>query len=110
MSNLRKLMESIDDIYTEAEEAQPEVTAADMMKDIVGSLRLISGKIADSTEQEQALIKQDLQKVVDVLAELSENFDDEAEKELDSTEDFSDNDFTSSEEEDEQDEDEFNGM
>jgi hypothetical protein len=91
MSNMKNLMESIDDIYDaeETEEVQSEQTAPELLKEIIGSLKELSGQIADGSIEDLASLTSDLKNVADSLKELtSGEVDDEysvdgSEEELD---------------------------
>lgn len=72
MSNLKQLMESIDDIYEADEVEQPEQVAspAELVKEIIGSLKELSTMIADGSIEEQDTLLSDLQNISTSLKEL----------------------------------------
>lgn len=82
MSSLKQLMESIDDIYEADEVEQPEQVAspAEVVKEIIGSLKELSTMIADGSIEEQDTLLSDLQNISTSLKELvgsDESTDDE---------------------------------
>ncbi|AQW88735.1 putative structural protein [Erwinia phage pEa_SNUABM_50] len=94
MSMIRNLMESIDDIYEaddESMEQAPEASPAEVLKDIIGSLKELSTMIADGSIEEQGNLLSDLQNISSSLKELigsDDDFSDEALEEEYGTEDF----------------------
>jgi len=80
MSNMKKLMESIDDIYDSEEEVQveSELSAPELLKEIIGSLKELSGQIADGSIEDLESLTSDLKNISDSLKELtSPEVDDE---------------------------------
>lgn len=65
-------MESIDDIYEADEVEQPEQVAspADVVKEIIGSLKELSSMIADGSIEKQDTLLTDLQNISTSLKEL----------------------------------------
>lgn len=82
MSNLRDLMESIDDIYEadEVEQQTDEVSPADVVKEIIGSLKELSGMIADGSLEQQQTLLSDLQNISTSLKELVGSDEEEIEE------------------------------
>lgn len=67
-------MESIDDIYEADEESfeqESELSAPELLKEIVGSLRDLSSKVADGSIEDLASLTSDLQTIADSLKELT---------------------------------------
>lgn len=73
MSNMKQLMESIDDIYDSEEETevQAELSAPELLKDIIGSLKELSGQIADGSIENLESLTSDLKTIADSLKELT---------------------------------------
>lgn len=74
MSSMKNLMESIDDIYEADEdsfEQESELSAPELLKEIVGSLRDLSTKVADGSIEDLASLTSDLQTISDSLKELT---------------------------------------
>lgn len=75
-------MESIDDIYEADEESfeqESELSAPELLKEIVGSLRDLSSKVADGSIEDLASLTSDLQTIADSLKELTGSDEDVSE-------------------------------
>lgn len=101
MSNMKNLMESIDDIYEADDESfeQPEaeLSATELLKEIVGSLRELSGKVVDGSIEDISSLTSDLQNISNSLKELvspeTDDFGDSSESDEELEEDHGAEDF-----------------
>ncbi len=90
MSTMKTLMESIDDIYQSEPEAEtPELTAPELLKEIVGSLKELSSQVASGEIEDISTVTADLKTISDSLKELL-SVDEQPEEQLeeDTVEDY----------------------
>lgn len=72
-------MESIDDIYSadEAEQPQEELSPAELIQDIIGSLRELTEQVSSDSVEDVASLTSDLQNIANSLKELLSSDEDD---------------------------------